>query len=65
MKAPCKDCERRHPGCHSKCEEYQTFRKANEEMHERVYQEKRLMTDNEISRRKTRIYYNWLKRKKH
>ena len=63
MKAPCKDCELRHPGCHSKCEDYQAFRKANEEMHERVYQEKRLMTDNEISRRKARLYYNRLKRK--
>lgn len=22
MKAPCKDCENREVGCHSKCEEY-------------------------------------------
>ena len=63
MKAPCKDCELRHPGCHSKCEEYQTFRKANEEMLEKVRNEKRLMTDNEIARRRARIYYNRLKRK--
>jgi hypothetical protein len=25
MNAPCKDCEKRHLGCHSKCEEYQAF----------------------------------------
>lgn len=24
-KAPCKDCEKRHEGCHGKCEEYQAF----------------------------------------
>lgn len=65
MKAPCKDCEKRYPGCHSKCEEYQAFHKANEEMHERVHQEKQLMIDNEISRRKARLYYNKLKRKKY
>lgn len=26
MTAPCKDCDRRHPGCHSECEDYKTFR---------------------------------------
>lgn len=26
MKAPCKDCEKRHPSCHSHCEEYKAFR---------------------------------------
>lgn len=30
MKAPCKDCEKRYLGCHSKCEEYQAFTKYNE-----------------------------------
>lgn len=26
MKAPCKDCEKRHPSCHSHCEAYKAFR---------------------------------------
>ena len=30
MVAPCKDCEKRHLGCHSSCEEYQEFRKAKD-----------------------------------
>lgn len=25
MKAPCKDCGKRHVGCHDACEEYKTF----------------------------------------
>lgn len=38
MKAPCKDCEKRHPNCHSECEEYQAFWRAK-----RVENEKRLI----------------------
>ncbi len=26
-KAPCKDCEDRHPACHDKCERFADFRK--------------------------------------
>ena len=63
MKAPCKDCEKRYPGCHAKCEEYQAFHKANEEMNEKVYQEKRLMTDNAFAHRRAKLYYNRLKHK--
>ena len=25
LQAPCKDCKRRHFGCHSTCKEYQEF----------------------------------------
>jgi hypothetical protein len=25
MKAPCKDCTKRHPNCHSECEDYIAF----------------------------------------
>ena len=31
MKAPCKDCEKRHVGCHGRCEKYLEFKKANNE----------------------------------
>ncbi len=27
IKGPCKDCEKRYVGCHSKCTEYVDFRK--------------------------------------
>ena len=26
MTAPCKDCDRRHTGCHSECDDYKMFR---------------------------------------
>ena len=26
IKAPCKDCEKRYPGCHSHCAAYKAFR---------------------------------------
>ena len=26
MKAPCKGCQEREPGCHGKCDKYQAFR---------------------------------------
>lgn len=26
MRAPCKDCPDRHPGCHGQCEAYKAFR---------------------------------------
>lgn len=32
MNCPCKDCDKREPGCHSKCEAYRNFRKANIEL---------------------------------
>ncbi len=38
MKAPCKDCENRHPSCHSHCEEYKAFRaEIDREREERRY----------------------------
>lgn len=30
-KAPCLNCENRHPGCHSECEDYIAYQKANRE----------------------------------
>lgn len=27
MTAPCKDCDKRHSGCHSQCEKYRDWRK--------------------------------------
>lgn len=26
MRAPCMDCQNRHPGCHGQCEAYKAFR---------------------------------------
>lgn len=30
MLAPCKDCQDRHPNCHSTCEKYAEFKAENE-----------------------------------
>lgn len=32
MKAPCKGCEKRYPGCHDKCEGYQAYAKDREQI---------------------------------
>lgn len=29
--APCKDCERRHPGCHGECPEYGEWKRLHDE----------------------------------
>ena len=37
----CKDCEKRHTGCHSTCEDYKAFRKERDEelaAHRREYE---------------------------
>lgn len=34
MNYPCKDCEKREPGCHSKCEAYRKLRKKNVKLNE-------------------------------
>lgn len=31
IKSKCKDCERRYPGCHDHCEDYQKAKKARNE----------------------------------
>ncbi len=31
--APCRDCEKRYPGCHDKCEPYSDFKKEVERIH--------------------------------
>ena len=38
--AECKDCDKRHPGCHSRCESYQAFRKERNEMLDKMHKYK-------------------------
>lgn len=65
MKAPCykngKDCEKRHPNCHSECGEYQKFWKANREENE-----KRLIENNALAvirSKREKEYFKKLKSK--
>jgi hypothetical protein len=39
MSAPCKDCEKRYLGCHSRCPEYQAFYEENKKRLEAKHQE--------------------------
>lgn len=41
-KSPCYQCEKRYVGCHSKCEEYISFSKENEEYRENLHKQNRL-----------------------
>ena len=35
IESPCKDCEKRHPACHDKCEDFKKFRQKHEKaLHE-------------------------------
>ncbi len=36
MIAPCKDCDRRNPGCHDKCEDYQEFHRKKMELRQKI-----------------------------
>ena len=49
MKAPCKDCQDRHVGCHADCERYQAYAKVFEAAREK--RAKRNDVDYFISRR--------------
>lgn len=37
---PCKDCINRYVGCHSSCEEYQSFRISLNEYNDNLYKER-------------------------
>lgn len=60
--SPCKDCPKRVLGCHSHCESYQAYSKANVERNEKRFLFDRIVWDNEIQKRKEKTYYRELKR---
>ncbi|MBO5389411.1 MAG: hypothetical protein J6A59_15010 [Lachnospiraceae bacterium] len=39
-KAPCKGCTDRYLGCHDKCDKYREFKQYNEELKNKIRQEK-------------------------
>lgn len=39
---PCKNCERRHPGCHSKCSAYQAWSEKRQAIAEQIRKENAL-----------------------
>ena len=39
QKTACKDCEKRHVGCHATCDEYKQFKKEREEILNRMHEE--------------------------
>lgn len=55
MNAPCKDCDQRHPGCHSTCPKYQEFHKENTERLEANIKNRNIEYDYVFARRMQRI----------
>ena len=49
IRPPCKDCLKRHIGCHAVCPDYLTFQRANEARKKKHYDE--LEKDNLIIKR--------------
>jgi len=41
--APCKDCEKRHVGCHSDCNNYKKFREYMDDKNDKIRKEKTYM----------------------
>lgn len=61
MKAPCKDCEKRHPNCHSECEAYQAYDREN-----KARQQRRLIENDALAvirSRREKDYFKSLKNK--
>lgn len=57
--SPCKDCQDRVVGCHSKCEKYATYR-AGVEKDKKRRNEMKAIDDAEISAKiRTRGRYKW------
>ena len=51
---PCKDCEKRTPGCHSTCEEYIQFRKERDEMLNKKREESRILWNEAFDRNRAK-----------
>lgn len=41
IQSPCKDCQKRHAGCHSECKEYAEYKAEHEKRKAEVEQKKR------------------------
>lgn len=42
VQSPCKDCTKRHTGCHSECPDYKKFVEENDKALEAKYRESRM-----------------------
>lgn len=63
MQSPCYNCERRHPNCHSECEEYAEFARERAEINAKKHEESRLLYDNEIVKGRSKAWKRKLKKK--
>ncbi len=59
MKNPCKDCDRRHPGCHARCRDYGEWRIEHDAMVKAKHEESELYKD---SVRRARYYHKYNKK---
>lgn len=61
MQSPCKDCENRHPNCHSECDAYQSYYRANREENAKRYRENQAVST--IIDQKSKLYHKRQKQK--
>lgn len=56
LQATCKDCKRRHIGCHETCKDYIAFRKALDKFNKERYEKLRIerMVDDDYHRVRSR-----------
>lgn len=68
MQVPCyvngKDCEKRHPNCHSECPDYQAFWKAKREENARQLRESEIAALRIAQKKKKKIYWQRMKQKR-
>ena len=61
MSAPCKNCENRHPYCHSTCEAYQAYDRENKERNnKRVLEHSSIHASHD---RREKAYFKSLKKR--
>ena len=64
MSAPCKDCPNRYPRCHTECKAYIAYSRERIELNRARYAEREIMSDNKVTERKRKMYWDAIMRKR-
>lgn len=58
LKAPCKGCEERQVGCHSKCTKYKQFKQEVDKMRKYEEEKQKQLVDSLYTQKKSSTWYN-------
>lgn len=58
LKAPCKGCEERQVGCHSKCTKYKQFKQEVDKMRKYEEEKQKQLVYSLYTQKKSSIWYN-------